>query len=251
MHQIFLRNMGFTDINPCDLGYQKCQSGHSYGFSIRNYYLLHYVKSGEGIFISGDTEYKVGAGEVFLIRPGEITKYTADKKNPWHYIWIGFDGELANKLDEMESPVFKTDIRVFEMLMRADEYKNMREQYVTSCVHVLLCEIFEKAAVTDNVLYIKNYIETHYMSDPRIEELADTVRMNRKYLARIFKERVGKTMREYISECRMKEAKKLLIKGFNVNETAEMLGYSDQSTFSRAYKNYYGNSPTSVNKKCP
>jgi AraC-like DNA-binding protein/mannose-6-phosphate isomerase-like protein (cupin superfamily) len=242
---VFIRNLDFSDINARDIGHEICKGGHSYGFAIRNYYLIHYVESGTGRFIcdNGNKVYEVGAGQVFVIRPGEVTKYIADKEDPWTYTWVGFDGSLAKKLNELKEPVFKLNTRVFDMLKKAEAYTNMREHYITGCVHILLCDIFEVASFSDKVMYIKNYIESNYMNNIKVEEIAKSARLDRKYLARIFKERTGKTMREYICECRMNEAKKLIDMGYNVNESAIMLGYSDQSTFSRAYKNYHKKSP--------
>lgn len=244
--KILLRNLELCDINPRDLGEQMCESGHSYGFAVRNYYLIHYVVSGKGSFIRERERYEIHAGEAFLIRPGEKTKYIADTYEPWHYIWIGFDGVLAKKLDELENPIFNTDESIFKKLILADAYFSMREQYVAGCVHMLLCDMFEQSEIKDNATLIKNYIETHYMDNIKIEELARSVRLNRKYLARIFKEKTGKSMREYILECRMREGEKLLNSGYNVNEIAMMLGYSDQATFSRAYKHFWNITPAKM-----
>ena len=44
----FLENKGFTDFSPCDAGKEKCEPCHKFGPNIRNYYLIHFVVSGEG-----------------------------------------------------------------------------------------------------------------------------------------------------------------------------------------------------------
>lgn len=41
----------------------------------------------------------------------------------------------------------------------------------------------------------------------------------------------------------MEAAKNFLGDGYNVNETAELTGYSEQASFSRAYKKYFGTAP--------
>ena len=100
-------NKGYTDINPVLFGYEKCKSLHTYGPHIRNCYLIHYVVSGKGKFYKKDFEASVNAGQAFLIRPDEVTTYTADKDEPWEYIWIGFDGVAAKKLDDIKDSVFE------------------------------------------------------------------------------------------------------------------------------------------------
>lgn len=46
--------------------------------------------------VKGDIhEYELGAGQGFLICPGQINLYTADEQDPWHYVWIEFDGMRA------------------------------------------------------------------------------------------------------------------------------------------------------------
>lgn len=51
------------------------------GAAVRNQYLLHYVISGCGTYVVGGETYTLHAGSCFLIRPGERTLYTADRKD--------------------------------------------------------------------------------------------------------------------------------------------------------------------------
>ena len=85
-----LNNGGSVTVYYC--GYEKCESGHFWGPAVRNQYLLHYVISGCGTYVVGGETYTLHAGSCFLIRPGERTLYTADRKDPWEYMWVAFDG---------------------------------------------------------------------------------------------------------------------------------------------------------------
>ena len=50
-------------------------------------------------------------------------------------------------------------------------------------------------------------------------------------------------MQQFLINKGLHEAKKLLSRGFNVEESARMVGYSDPFAFSKAFKKKYGVSP--------
>ena len=88
------------DADVCDAGYEHCSPGHAYGPSIRDYVLIHIVKSGKGIFCAGNTTYHLSKNKAFVIRPDTLHSYTADTSDPWHYLWVGFRGKGAGALCE-------------------------------------------------------------------------------------------------------------------------------------------------------
>ena len=92
MKDTLLDNLHMADINPRICGVEACAPGHSFGPAGREYFLLHYVVRGKGIFRRGKREYTLQAGEIFVIRPGEVTYYEADMRDPWEYMWVAFDG---------------------------------------------------------------------------------------------------------------------------------------------------------------
>lgn len=82
---LFLTNRNLQDLNPLVAGEEYCAPGHSFGPAIRRYTLIHYVVSGRGSLYARGGKYPVEAGQAFLILPGEVTTYTADWEQPWHY----------------------------------------------------------------------------------------------------------------------------------------------------------------------
>ena len=61
------------------------------------HFLLHFVLKGKGAYYLNDQKYEIKKDQCFLIRPNELTFYQADQEDPWTYIWVRFDGQMAKK----------------------------------------------------------------------------------------------------------------------------------------------------------
>ena len=85
----FFRNL---DAFVYTCGYETCKPSYSYGPVLRSGYLIHYILSGNGYYKVNQKTYRLGKGDAFLICPDELIYYEADKKNPWTYTWICFNG---------------------------------------------------------------------------------------------------------------------------------------------------------------
>lgn len=251
MSLFIIRDMGFKDINPVSAGYEQANPSYSYHPAERDYYMLHYVVSGKGVLLSNGEKYLVNSGNVFLIKPDDDAVYTSDEKDPWYYIWVDFNGEQAKRLETISEPVFKTNGTVFEQIKNCLAYGDMRETYLASCIMLLLCNIFEKPGNLERIMSITRYIDTHTTLDLKVENIAAKYNLNRKYLSRIFKAETGISLQQYIVDAKMNSAKIFMKNNYSVCETAELLGYSDQAAFSRAYKKYHGHSPSLEKKARP
>ncbi|MBE7037989.1 MAG: AraC family transcriptional regulator [Ruminococcaceae bacterium] len=247
MNNIFF-NKGYTDINPLQFGSEKCASGHTYGPHIRNCYLIHYVVSGKGKFYKKNFEAEVNVGQAFLIRPGEVTTYTADKDEPWEYIWIGFDGVVAKKLDGIKESVFSVDGRIFTDMLKVSKLENTKEEYLISKIFLLISNLFEgKNQKKELVEYLAGYIEENYFLRLYVKELADMANLDSRYLTRLFKSKKGLSLQQYIIDVKMKKAA-MLIKDYSVAQTSKMVGYDDVFNFSKIFKKNIGMSPLKYKK---
>lgn len=238
----------FSDFYAVDFGQENCCPAYSYGPHVRDYYLIHYVSSGRGVLMNSRGTHPVCAGQAFLIRPGEVCKYTADEHFPWNYTWIGFLGAMASAFDQTED-VFEADGLIFEEMSAVSQFSSCQAAYLAGMLFKLYCSIFDHKERPDYVNRVIGYININYMKLIRVEQIADQLGINRKYLARIFKEKTGKTMQQFLIQKRITEAKKLLSGGFNVEETAYMVGYSDSFSFSKAFKKLCGLSPKNYQKQ--
>lgn len=93
------------------------------------------------------------------------------------------------------------------------------------------------------ILEILNYLEEHYHEDIGLGELADKVGMSTAYLSVLFKSEVGTSYVKYLTDLRMKKAKKLLQNGYKVHEVSELIGYNNYRYFCDIFKKHEGMTP--------
>lgn len=247
-HDVHLRNMHFSDLNPLLLGYEHCEPSKSFGPTLRSYTIIHYVVSGRGYVIKGGRRYSAQAGQAFIIRPGEVTVYTADDKDPWHYQWIAFDGRLSERFNELDH-VFDFPGEIMLDMLEQDG-KELLEYRIAELLFKMYVELFGGRKRNHHYISrVESHIRAAYMYPLRVEEIAAKMNLDRHYLTRIFKERTGVSISDYIINVRMEAAKQHLKQGFSVEEAARMCGYDDVSNFSKLFKRKIGISPAHWKKQ--
>ena len=245
---LLLTNQHLQDLNPLIAGEERCKPGHSFGPAVRKYTLIHYVFRGKGTLYSRGQEHPVQAGQAFLILPGEVTTYCADMDDPWHYCWIGFDGALSTRFQELP-PVFSVSDAPFRIIMDDNSGKANQEHRLCATLFELYSLLFcENPRINPHVRRVKDYIQASYMHPIRVEQIAQELSLDRRYLSRLFKEHTGQSIQEYIINIRLLEAEQYLLQGYSVQESANLAGYPDVSNFSKIYKKHRGSSPATVRK---
>ena len=91
---------------------------------------------------------------------------------------------------------------------------------------------------------VKRYVQEHLQENIMISDIAEYLHFNPKYLMRAFKNQTGAGILEYITDLRMKKAKKLLkTTRLPIKEVASQVGYGDYAYFSRVFGKECGISP--------
>ncbi len=244
-------------------GYETCTPGHSYGPVLRSGYLIHYVLSGSGYYRSGGHTWHLSEGDAFLICPDELIYYEADKKNPWTYTWIGFQGvkvhEYLERTSLLTTPVFHygQDDRIrlcHEKMFEANQLSANRDLIMNSILYeylFLLVRKFPKEQVSiqeKQAVYIEEALrrlESGYGQGISIRSIADDLGLDRSYLHRIFKAATGSSLQEYLLDLRIRKACDLLLQtDLPVSVIALSVSYEDTLYFSRLFKKKKGVSPT-------
>lgn len=223
----------------------------------RNSYIIHYVLEGKGIF-NGTPLHK---GQGFLITPGLLEEYRCDPADPWHFLWFIAEGDDMEKLlpyyhADPETLVFDYD---FIPQLKALEKKIQLQNQKTSNPFELLAffmEIFkyhlpdraEGHSETNREMYLAsalNYIESHYAQKLTVAQLAGRLGISQVYLFEIFKQKFGKSPKEYMNDYRMTQAKILLKETkLSISAVGKAVGYEDVLAFSRFFALHEGMAPS-------
>lgn len=244
-------------------GYETCSPGHSYGPVLRSGYLIHYILSGIGYYKTRGRTWRLGEGDAFLICPDELIYYEADKKNPWAYTWIGFQGvkvrEYLDRTSLLATPVFHYghDDRIrlcHEKMFEANQLSANRDLIMNSILYeylFLLVRKFPKEQVSTQekqAVYIEEALrclESGYGQNISIQSIADDLGLDRSYLHRIFKSATGFSLQEYLLDLRIRKACDLLLRtDLPVSVIARSVSYEDTLYFSRLFKKKKGLSPS-------
>lgn len=96
---------------------------------------------------------------------------------------------------------------------------------------------------------IREYLKEHYAEKINIGELGNRYYLSRENLTRLFKKTFQVSPYEYLIQVRMERAKKLMQQNLRLQEIAEQLGYSNENYFSKAFREFYGMTPTEFRAK--
>ncbi len=89
------------------------------------------------------------------------------------------------------------------------------------------------------------YIRENYRRDISMQDLAGAMNYSEAYFCKLFKQCFNKNFTAYLTEYRVKEAKRLLEQPtINVKEVGKAVGYMDPNYFARVFKRITGQTPT-------
>lgn len=244
-------------------GCESCSPGYTWGPGIRDHFLIHLVIGGSGYYTVDGETYTLGAGDLFLIRPGQLASYQASETDPWEYCWVGFNGAFANRMVQCfpfskQHPVYHSeDPQVLQNAMMAifaaRGYEPQHEAAMVGQLYLFLARLMEESCTcttqsATGAQYVSNaikYIQFNYSHDVHIDDIAKAVGVSRSHLYRLFMNSIGQSPIDYLTNYRLEEACKLLkTSRLSIAEIAMSVGFFDKFYFSRVFKKVKGVPPS-------
>ena len=242
-----------TGISHCD---------GSYYVQRRNspYYAIEYILSGRGYLHIDGRDFEPHHGDVYLLHKGSDHKYGSFPEDPWVKIWVAFGGPVADILFE------ELGLNGIYLIRNCDIEDELRNIYDTSKRHVHAGHFHKESAVLIHELLYRihtfvypiseeiaapleaavAYMRMHIHRSISMVEIGRHAGKSSSQLARLFKQRFGKTPCEYFLDIKMERAKILLAESsLLIRQVAENLGFCDAFHFSKTFKKVVGMSPNS------
>ncbi len=185
-----------------------------------------------------------------------------------HPVFLPFGATYTNEcLDDAESYVFQflTQENSLPPMVLSEPYtqqvrqcydvlsKGSSNSYPSSTqmmglLYLLASALFTQPPISaaESVLQAAcEFIASHYSSPAlTVQKVSEHCFVSESYLRKLFLNHLGKPPFGYITDIRMKNAYLLVLEKRPIHEIAGAVGYCDVYQFSRAYKRYFGISPS-------
>lgn len=233
---------------------------------------------GKVTYVVEGVTYFLQPWDILLVQHNMIHKPTIDPSAPYErvVIWLGREwlearSDPGEALDacfdtarERGFHLLRTDgerrlqymqaIQRLEEALRSTEFGAGR-MADTLCQQLLIsvnrdilrsrtaAEAQDSYRVDPKMEEILKYVAAHLEEELSVDALAKRFFLSRYYLMHRFKAVTGYTVHQYISQKRLLRAGELIRSGVPVMKAAEQAGFSEYSTFLRAFQNTFHMSP--------
>ena len=157
---------------------------------------------------------------------------------------VGKDGAIPGGMDiEQTYQLIDTYIQECERLQTVDAITNLEfNMMIDFTSRVAQAQMPE--GISEEIFSCMQFIATHLTESITVPDVAAYIGKSRAYTAAKFKAETGKNVGEYITECRMKEAKNLLrYTDMSLAEISDYLHFANQPYFQNSFKQYFGVTP--------
>lgn len=231
--------------------------------------------------IEGETYHAV-PGDIIMIPPGELHSLKAPSEGS-RFVFL-FDLSTLSRLHGFASiqsiltaPLLLTRAAypniyddVYQLLVQMRYEYFTKSEFAELTIYSLLINLFVKLGTNhlENIDLFSNirvykqkeyvekfnsvmdYIDSHYMEDLNLEEIASSIGFSKYHFSRLFKQYTNYTFCAYICHRRIKVAEKLLEQqDLSITEVALQAGFPSISTFNRLFKQSKGCTPTEYREK--
>jgi len=234
----------------------------------REDFQLLYVSNGKVIFTFNGEENVVDEGTIVLYLPGEDQYYYYNNETSPVIYWLHFSGFNALKLLEENSlsngSIFfvgiKNDLSLIfdkiikELQLAQGNYFELCNLYIkeliTLCSRYLIetnSPSYKHNKILDEAI---EYFNKNFNTAINIKEYANSCNISCCWFIRSFKNYIGTTPIQYITNIRINKAKNLLHSScFTIGEIANLIGYQNPLYLSRIFKKIVGLAPMNYRRK--
>lgn len=96
---------------------------------------------------------------------------------------------------------------------------------------------------------IYKYIHAQYNGNPNVNEVAASVHLSTAAFCRYFKKQTNMTFTNFVNQYRVAQSKTLLLQDKSVSETCYEVGFESLSYFTKIFRKYTGDTPSSFKNR--
>lgn len=238
---------------------------HRFARHAHDFFVVGYVESGLQAYAYRGARHLTGAGQVFLVNPGEVHTGEAADLNGYVYRTLYPRPELLERVVEdltgrpglpflkgavVEDQVLSRLLRAFHRALSGRGSTLALETLLVAALARLI-ELhadrpFPRRTIGRErivVRRVREFINTAFAGGLTLSKLASIAGLSPFHLARVFEKEVGIPPHIYLERVRIENARRLLDSGKAIAEVALAVGYADQSHLTHRFKKLLGITP--------
>ena len=273
-----------TTLNLFGIHMRKVSGEWDYPEHSHPQYEINYVLEGEQSIMVNNCRYIQRAGDLVLLRPGDIHSSQSGDGKPFVYFCIHFDIDdivFLASLSRLEQVIFPSGtavasqaephlgrlVEISRGMTGTDRTTLGQRMRLQSAVFDLFGQLWEalyaEAGLQSSISSAKVELAHQIQSRLRgilfqqfkqngppdkyygITAIAAEFGISASHCNRVFRQVFGISPRMYLSQQMLHEAKLLLDNPrMSINQISAILGYRDMAHFSRQFKRWYGKAPS-------
>lgn len=233
------------------------------------YYVIGFVEGGKRHLWCMNEEYDTSAGDLILFNPmdchycapvnGEILDYravnideavmkkavrelTGKEYLPKFTSHVVYQSDITAALDSLYCGI----VEHAPKLSKEEAFYFLLEQVLRE--HCEPTDREQEAEKEDKVSLVCQYLEDHFSENIALDDLADLAQISKSHLLLLFTKHVGVSPYRYLQSYRIEKTKRLLEQGILPADAAFIAGFTDQSHFTRFFKEFIGLTPKQYQK---
>lgn len=230
---------------------------------------LHFLAGGKG-YVEVDNEvFTLQKGDAFLYFPQQRQVYYSSQDDPWDVRWIHFYGHKLK--DFMVEQGFHRNLWTLkqwkallqgyeELLEEAEQNNILHRTRLSALTYTILVEFMSYATplaanrgteTMDRILSLLPSMQASSGEAFILEHWAEQTGVTPHYFCKLFRRATGMTPMDFITLCRMQNAKQLLIENsqLQVQDIAREVGYPSVSYFNQRFMQFEGVTPGQYRRK--
>ena len=233
------------------------------------FFELYYMEEGKRLHILEDNIYQTTPGDIILFAPFIMHhSYSEDPKADFKRIVLYFtpesvaDSQVLSRLTK-GSGLYHIDSKVGHyihgmlgmILMEQANDDELHDATMKALLNLIVVSLLKKGVQENKpesqtlVSRLIDYIDTHYMEEIKLDNLADHFFVSKYYLCHEFKKYTNRTINQYINTIRILYAQQKIMDGeHNFTQIAAECGFSSCTHFGRTFKAVTGTTPSEFKK---
>lgn len=247
-----------------------------FNYHYHDFHKILILLSGDVTYCIEGRTYDLRPNDIVLVNAGEVHKPVINSDTPYERIIIYVSPDYLNeyreegndltlclrqalteqshvlRLQSSRSGRLGSTIRELDRSLQDEDYANelyhrtlfleFMIQLNRAALHNHI-EFIDDSTSNEKILSVLAYLNEHLTEDISIDDLSSRFFVSRYYLMHTFKEQTGYTIGSYLSTKRLILARELIASGKSITDVCYACGFRNYSTFSRAYKKSFGESP--------